>query len=543
MRTCLYLAVIASLMACGKKKAATGDPGSGSAPVVGGGSTKGVKATLAGRGGPFTPSTKGFNFQNYVNEEGIENLTAAELERLFGAQVCGDREGTTCILTPPAKKWMEETNNAMNSGHCEGMAAMALLFELGKLEPKDYGGPTVFEIPLAGNTKLQHEVAFWWSTQAIAPMSKAEVRTLSPNEVVDKLTEAFTTNKESYTLGIYMPDGSLGHATTPYAIVDKGDDKTWIMHYDNNNPGEERHIDIDRKANTWSYFTAADPKEPGSTYEGNAETHTLTIAPTSVRVGKLDCPFCGDVDVAGVGDAKGSRQIIMDGQADLLVTDDTGKRIGHAGGKLVNEIDGAAIVEVKNGPHASLHEPIYNVPNGHPLTVTLDGTTLKAKDATNVSLIGAGYTMGVYGIALSPGEKDEIHFSSDWREVSYKTDQDETPEIEIGIETSGADYEFDIHAAGETGGQRLDLALDVKAGTISVQATAKDGTGTYEVEIHRIDKGGDQVFKHNGVASHGADKFVFHYAEWKGNGQPMKAGVDKGGDGSIDESEDLTDED
>lgn len=437
---------------------------------------------------------------------------------------------------------MEETNKSMAGGHCEGMAALSLLFELGKLDPKDFGGKSGFELPFDKNSKLQHEIAYWWATQVVSPMSGAEIKTLTPNDVVDKLTDAFTTNKETYTLGIYMPDGSGGHATTPYAIVDKGDGVTWILHYDNNFPGEERHIEVNRKTNMWTYFTAADPKEPGSAYEGNADTKSMTLAPTSIRVGKMTCPFCGDVDAPAADSAKGSRQIIMDGDADLLVTDDTGKRVGHTGGKLVNEIAGAQVVEVKAMSHRSEHEPIYNVPNGHALTVTLDGSMLKSKDASDVALIANGYTMGVYGVQLSPGEKDEIHFSSDWKQVSYNTDQDETPEIEIGVETTGADYEFDIHAGGETGGQRVDLALDVKAGTITVQASAKDGNGSYEVEIHRIDTGGEQVFKHKGVSSKGSDKLVFHYLDWKGNGQPMKAALDKGGDGSTDEDEELSDE-
>ena len=531
MRSLLVLGL--ALAACSKKQPAPADdPG----PVK----TKGVKVALGGAGGAFAPSTQGFKFQNYGNDDGIENLTPVELERMFGEQVCGDREGDTCILTPPGARWMAEINKGMNAGHCEGLAAMALLFELGKLHPKDFGAPTAFELELTGNAKLQHEVAFWWSTQAIAPMSSAEIKTLTPSEVVDKLTDAFTTGNESYTIGIYMPDGSGGHATTPYAIVDK-DDETWIMHYDNNFPGEERHIAVDRKANTWKYFTASDPKERGATYTGDADSHSLTIAPTSVRLGKLICPFCGDVD-ADAGAAKGTREIIMDGDADLLVTDDTGKRIGHADGKLVNEIAGATIVETKATARRSEHEPVYELPGGHPLTITLDGSTLHSKESTDVSLVAAGYTMGVYGVALSPGEKDTIKFSADWKEISYETQQDETPDLEIGVETSGADYEFDIHAAGETGGQRVDLSLDVKAGTLAVQATDKAGTATYEVEIHRIAKGGDQVFTHHGVASHGADRFVFHYADWKGNGTAVKVGVDKGGDGTIDEDEDLADD-
>ncbi len=534
--------------ACSKKSAPPVE--NGSAAVAPTGALKGVKVLLGGRAGagaePFAPSTEGFKFPNYGNEEGIENLTAAELERMFGDQVCADREGTTCLLTPPAQRWMEQTNKAMDSGHCEGLATMALLFQLGKLKASDFGAPTAFELAITDNKKLQHEVALWWSTQTIAPMSSAEIRTLTPNDVVDTLATAFQSGTESYTIGIYMPDGSGGHATTPYGIVDKGDGKAWILHYDNNFPGEERHIEVDRAANTWAYFTAADPKEPGSAYTGDATTKSLTLAPTSVRTGKLLCPFCGNVDADGAdagGDKGAMRQISLEGGADLLITDDAGKRIGHVDGKLVNEIAGAKIVEMKGEARRSEHEPIYDVPVGHPLTVTLDGSTLKGKESTDVTLLAAGYTLGVYGVALSPGEKDTIHFSSDWREISYQTDDDETPEIELGVETTGADYELDIHAAGETGGQRVDVGLDVKDGVLTVQASAKDGTATYEVEIHRIDKRGEQVFKHNGVAVGAADKFVFHYADWKGNGTPMKAGVDKGGDGSIDETEDLGDED
>lgn len=524
----------------GSSESSGSSSGSGGSGSGGGEAKSGVRASL--RSGPsgenFTPSKEGFSFQNYGNEEGIENLTAGELQRLFGKDVCAEGEGESCVLTPPAQRWMEETNKGMNGGHCEGMATVALLLELGKLKPTDFGAESTYKIEFKDNKKLQHEIAMWFSTQAIAPMSAAEVRTMTPNQIADTLAEAFKSGKESYTLGFYMADGSGGHATTPYAVVDKSPDETWIMHYDNNFPGEERHITINRKANTWTYFTAADPKEPGATYEGNADTKSLTIAPTSVRTGKLVCPFCGDVD-KGAG---GSREIITDGDADVLVTDDKGKRIGHADGKLVNEVEGGEVVEPKSTGRAATSEPIYRLPQGHALTVTLDGGPLKKKEATDVSLIAPGYTMGVYGVDLSPGEKDTLTFSPDWKEVSYQTEHDETPELELGVETSGADYEFEIHAGGEAGGQRVDLTLDVTTGTLTVQAAAKDGAASYEVEIHRIDEHGDQVFKHKGVSSGAADKLVFHYGDWKGNGSAMKAGVDKGGDGKVDEDEDLADE-
>lgn len=543
-----------TLFACSKKKSADppADPGASGSAAAGSGDTpalgaKGARrASLGSKPGetPFTPSAQGFKFENYGNEDGIENLTPAEIKRMFGADVCADEDNGECILTPAAEQWMEETNKGMDDGHCEGLATVALLFETGKLKAADFGAPTAFQLELAGNKKLQHEIAYWFSTQFVAPMSDAEISSLTPNEVVDKLVESFTTGKESYTLGIYMPDGSEGHATTPYAVIDKSDTETWIMQYDNNFPGEERHIDIDRKANTWKYFTSANPKEPGSTYEGGADTHTLTIAPTSVRLGAMTCPFCGEVDDPADDDAraKGSRRIILDGDADLLITDDTGKRIGHVGGALVNEIPGAKAIPAKAAGRAANAEPIYQLPSGHALTVTLDGSTLKSEEGSDVSLIAQGYTMGVYGVELDPGQKDTITFSPDWREVSYTTAQDATPDLELGVATKAADYEFEISASGETGGQRLSITLDVKAGTLAVEAAAVDGTATYEVEIHRIADDGEQVFKHKGVSSGPKDRFVFDYAQWTGNGKDLKVGVDHGDDGTIDDEEEMDDE-
>jgi hypothetical protein len=515
----------------------------GESPPISG---RGVKAALGAKGGgaPFEPSNQGFKFENYGNDDGVENLTPAEIKRMFGPDACAQVEGDSCTLTPPAQAWMERINKEMDGGHCEGLATMALLFDVKKLVAADFGAPTAYQLALAGNRKLQHEVAYWFSTQFVPPMADAEIKTLTPNDVVDKLTAAFTSGSDSFTLGIYMRDGSGGHATTPYAIVEKSPTETWIMHYDNNFPGEARHITVDRKANTWTYFTAADPHEPGSAYDGDAKSFSLTLAPTSVRLKPYVCPFCGEVDDPADDEvrAKGSRQIILDGPADLLITDDTGKRLGHTGGQLVSEIAGGQALMPKARARRADAEPIYQVPGGHKLTVTLDGSTLKQRAPSDVTLVAQGYTMGVYGVDLAPDSKDTIEFSSDWKEIRYVTGQPETPELELGVATKGADYEFVIHASGEEGGQQLDVTLDVAAGTLAVEAAAKDGSATYEVEVHRIADHGEQVFTHKGVAAGAKDRFVFRYGAWQGQGSAMKVGVDHGEDGSIDEEEELGDE-
>ena len=66
-------------------------------------------------------------------------------------------------------------------------------------------------------------------------------------------------------------------------------------------------------------------------------------------------------------------------------------------------------------------------------------------------------------------------------------------------------------------------------------------TASYEVEIHRIDDHGEQVFTHAGTSSGADDRLVFAYAAWTGNGAGTHVGIAHGDDGKIDEEVDLSD--
>jgi hypothetical protein len=331
----------------------------------------------------------------------------------------------------------------------------------------------------------------------------------------------------------------MGHATTPYAVVDKGNDVVWIMHYDNNYPAQEKYIEVDKKANTWKYTTAADPAASEHAYIGDASTKTLTIAPTSVRTGPLYCHFCGAVDAPAGGDkgaAKGAaaappgpemREIVLEGDGDLLITDDAGKRLGYVDGKLVQEIPNAFFAADKSGgDEAEDDEPTYYVPAGHKLKVTLDGTALKKDGKADVDLIGKGYTLGVEGVHLSPGQKDEIDFSADFSVVTYTTKKAETPTLQIGIETSGADYELEVKVSGPTNGQSVELSIDLKKGTFGVKVKGDPAAKpTLEVKLSRVDKGGEQVFHHKGVAIAADQSLSLGYGAWKGDKNPLHVAV------------------
>lgn len=552
--------VLASV-ACSKDKAPTPAPAAPASataspgPAAGGikGSAAGAGAGAEGTSGPtaagdvvlkshelpaatkpladFTPKASGFKFQNYGNEPGVTNLTATEVRRMFGDQVCASVEGDKCLLTPAAEQWVQASNKSMGGGHCEGFAALALLIERGQIDPKLFGANSVAELELKGNEKLQREIAYWFVTQGVPPMAQAEDKTLLPSQVVEKIKESLHGN-ETYTLGIYAPGYKMGHATTPYAVVDKGNDVVWIMHYDNNYPGEEKSIEVNMKTNVWSYTTAADPAAGEHAYKGDADTKTLTIAPTSVRTSKLICHFCGSIDEGASADkgAKGSvagtpefREIEYDGNADILITDESGKRLGYVGEKLVNEISGAFFsAEKSGGDAAEMDEPVYYVPAGKKLKVTIDGSSLKKESESDLYLFGRGYTLDVEGIELAPGQKDEVEFSADFSKVTYITKKAETPTLVIGVNTSKGDFEFEVKVTGETAGQTVELGIDPTKGAFTVKVHgAASAKPELAVTLTKYTATGKTVFTHKGIALAGDQSAVFDYANWKGNGAKL----------------------
>jgi hypothetical protein len=533
---CFLASLVAAISGC----SACRDDGGGDSVEGGAASSSSAPANAASG---FTPKKDGFGFPNYGDEVRVQNLTAREVRALFGDRACAAIQGDRCILTPQVARWMDESNRAMANGHCEGFAVLSLLLQQKKVALADFGGaPSAFGLKLSGNARLQSAIARWFVTQTIEPVASARVGG-APSAIVATLADAFQTGKEAYSMGFFQRDGQDGHAVTPYAVVDKGSGLSWIMIYDNNFPGEERHLEVDRGKETWTYFTASNPKEPGENYDGDADSQTLFITPLSKRLGELVCDVCGDVaeDDTPRGAALGKRQVWLDGDADLLITDDGGKRLGQAGGKLVSEIPGASALPILTG--GSNHEPVYFVPSGKHVTVTIDGSTLKKAEPSDVALIGPGYTLGVLGVDLKPNQKDHIDLSASGRDIRYTTETDETPALMIGIETPGPDYLVFVKVVGEARGQTIDLSVDPKKGRIGLEIHGKSKKSAYAVELHRLDDGGDQVFTHEGLAIGSSDLLLFDYAHWKGDHHPVALSIDKNHDGTIDKVEQLKDDD
>ncbi len=190
---------------------------------------------------------------------------------------------------------MQQKNQSMGRGHCDGMAALSLLFYVNHIKVKDFGGMSVNSLQIEGNEKLQREIAYWWTTQATEPTQSArDKNTLTPQEVVQELVKAFKAgpNSELYTIALWKSNGKGGHSVTPFAVEDWDNNVFAILVYDNNYPNITRKIIVDSNANTWRYNASINPNAPEQLYEGDANTKTLLLTPTSSRLQIQQCPFC-----------------------------------------------------------------------------------------------------------------------------------------------------------------------------------------------------------------------------------------------------------
>jgi hypothetical protein len=425
---------------------------------------------------------------------------------------------------------MEQVNGYMDGGHCEGMAVLSLLMYFNQIDPGQFGGQVAHDLSLEDEA-LQREIAYWWTTQSVFPAAASRVDE-SPSAVLDTLIEAFeagTEADESWTMGIYLPDYSGGHAITPFAVEDQGNGLYHVLVYDNNFPDETRILTIDRNANAWSYQASTNPNEPMSLYEGNADTQTLEVMPSSNRLLPQECEFCQGGAEAGrpaglAAPLPQYNEIWLKGDTDLLITDSQGRRLGYVDGQLISEIPGASSRHIKfQGVDIwdVNNEPVYRVPVGVEFSITVDAGRATTGVTSTVAMIGPGYDLVVEDLYLDPGMQDVITVSSDGTELSYQTEYNDAPDMIFGVVTPEADYEFIVAALDIEVGTEFTVKLDLEQGDLSINTNNAIDYGTYEIVMDRIDDDGEQWFSNDDIYLEPGDTAYLNFLEWDGPGSSM----------------------
>jgi hypothetical protein len=530
------------------KFGAAGDPADASAGDAAAAAYTPTDALIADSG--FRPEKDSFSIPNYggsINDTPAENLTAAEMRKLYGDGVCVDTSAGRCDLNPMAQQAMEEMNQSMSGGHCYGFSVASMMFWKKQFNSADFGADTTPALVVPGNAQLQHQIAYGFAFQYLQSVSEQKISG-TPTEMLAKLKEVLTPEtSEVYTIGFFKRDGGGGHAVTPYAIEDKGSGKYAILIYDNNYPGVTRAISVDTNADTWSYSASINPNEPSELYEGDASTKSLGLYPTNPALSTQPCPFCGNVPGStsdggpgrsisqrSVGtDADSMDQIFLEGStsdhAHLLIENSDGKRTGYLDGKLVNEIPGARVaLSLNNQTWKDDIEPDYFVPDGDTYTITIDGKGLVSADETTVGVIGPSFDVEVDGLVMDPGQTDTLAFAQYATKVAYTSGGSESPTITVGFSDDAADYSFDAQGVEIDPGSTFGITLPLEGSVFSLSNVESKATATYSFGMTKYDETGVEEFRHDDLGLEPGDTAGVDFDQWD-NGEPVAIVVDHNG--------------
>jgi hypothetical protein len=430
------------------------------------------------------------------------------MEDLFGSQVCLSGEGDDCQLIPAAQQWMDNQNDGMANGHCEGFSITALRMYDEDLAPSDYGADTTVALPIVDNTPLQSTIAEDFVYQFLPSVVDARVKG-TPSEVLDALSDALNSGDELYTLGIYKADGTGGHAITPFAIEDKGDGQYAILVYDNNFPGVTRAVKVDANAEKWSYVGGINPDDLDEVYEGDASTGTLELDPTYPGQGEQPCPFCSD-DAESQGDDSGKGSLLAEDKRyseitlngdpanhpHLVFSDDKGRRTGIVDGKMLHEIPDVTVVKTYATQNwTGSPEPRYRLPQGANYTITVDGSKLTKPAKPKINLVGNGLVVDIEDITIAPGQSDEMALPGGYGITYQSNSKDEVaPNLYAGLVRDDSAYNFAASAVGLKPGSTISLLVDQDNKVVILDSTGSEsgsgGTAQFILQLTKADADG-----------------------------------------------------
>ena len=306
----------------------------------------------------FRVTADDFSFSNWGRStEADANVTIQTLVDLFGhSAVCVDGPSSECVMRPTTVQKLEEWNNALAGGRCEGLATLSTRFLLKLDDPTTFNSAAIRVSDLQrGNQLLDSTIVYWWATQFLTEVSDraATSRTKSPLQLVDDLIQGLA-NGVGYTVGLYF--GSSGHAVTPFAVTHRGSD--FIIHvYDNNFPGVRKEIVVSGTTNSWKYV-AARAQPDGNSVDWTGATGTVELTPMSSRKGPFKCSFCA-TSTAPTDTVLtiASRDPAAPGYTFITTRD--GQRIEASPDSVINTITGStyAISKGLGGSLVTIHVP------------------------------------------------------------------------------------------------------------------------------------------------------------------------------------------
>jgi hypothetical protein len=239
----------------------------------------------------FHPAHDGFSFANWGGTPTDDAIDSSTLIAMFGREpVCSDSAGAGCTMRPAAKAWMDQMNEALANGRCEGMAVLSeRLFDgLARAAELDPRAQRTIDLARTQPT-VARTLGYWWLTQFPTEVATptAQTRKLLPSQILSEVIAGLET-KAGNTLGLYSEFG--GHAVTPIAVVKEGSNYT-ISVYDSNDPGVIKHVLVDPAAESWVYDAKSNSSGVVTERWRGTGAGSLDVTPMALRTGAFTAPF------------------------------------------------------------------------------------------------------------------------------------------------------------------------------------------------------------------------------------------------------------
>jgi hypothetical protein len=479
----------------------------------------------------FRPSQNGFSFQNYgdaLSGGGTPtNLTASDVQEMFGDGVCADAKLRRCDLIPEAQAWLTDTNKAMSGGHCFGFSVLSELLYLGKVSATTFGAATTTGLEVDTNQALQRKIAYDWALQILDSVQAQRVSG-TPDQILSKLEQVLKPHpSQTYTLVFWKRDFSGGHAVTPYEVVNEGGGMFKVVIYDNNWPGQTRAITFDTKTDTWTYDAASNPDQPESVYTGDAKSKTMSLLPTSPGLGRQPCPFCATQPTKATAMAGDNTEEISllggtTNHANLVISDAAGHQLGYVNRTLVNQIPGAHVDQVtSNQDWTNKAAPDFFVPADVTYTIKIDASTLTAPDTQTLAITGPSYDLSVNNIPLRPGDSDTLVVEPDGTYLSYTGSRPQSPTIQLGVSDRQADYSFQIAGIPDQPGGTLNVGLPPEAGSLTLAYVGSAKASNVNLKMTRSSEQGAQIFDHKAIPLASGDQAELDFGNWTNTNQAI----------------------
>jgi hypothetical protein len=362
---------------------------------------------------------------------------------------------------------------------------MAMLSQmLYKNQVAPFGAGPVYGYDIRGNTGLQRSIAYAFVFQFLDSVVTPRIKG-TPDHVLQALRLGLNPkDAETYTLGVYKPDGSGGHAITPFAVVDRGGGMFAVHVYDNNYPGQTRDVLFNTSANTWSYNAAINPSVAPELYKGTASNPQIELDPTTPGLGVQPCPFCQPRGAASDASARRFDTVQLSGglhdHAHLVIRDGRGTVVGVMHGRIVNRFPGAQVQPTLLDDYNETAEPTYLIP-ARGVRITVDGSSLRHTDTETLSSVGPGQAVAIENLKIGPGQRPWLDLIGGVQQMSFTSAKGETgsPTLRIGTDSSRADYALKLKLVSFHPGATLHVKLNPALHLITFHATGNPGRATY----------------------------------------------------------------